>query len=52
MGTYSGLFFHVLLAGIGRKGLYLYNLPEVESAHKYLKVPGVSARFGTDPPFW
>jgi len=38
--------------GIGRKGLYLYNLPETESAKKYLRVPGVSARFGTDPFFW
>lgn len=38
--------------GIGRKGVYLYNLPEVMSAHKYLRVPGVSARFGTDPFIW
>lgn len=34
------------------KGLYVYNLPEVLSAFKHLKVKGVSARFGTDPPFW
>lgn len=40
------------LAGIGRKGVYLYNLPEVMSAFKYMKVPGVSARFGTDPFIW
>lgn len=38
--------------GIGRKGVYLYNLPECESAYKHMKVPGVSARFGTDPFFW
>ncbi|GLI71627.1 hypothetical protein VaNZ11_016899 [Volvox africanus] len=38
--------------GIGRKGLYLYNLPEVVSGHKYLRVPDVSARFGTDPFIW
>jgi hypothetical protein len=38
--------------GLGRKGLYLYNLPEVASAYKYLRVPGVSARFGTDPFIW
>ncbi len=41
-----------VLSGLGRKGVYLYNLPESESAYKYLKVPGVSARFGTDPFFW
>ncbi len=40
------------MAGIGRKGVYLYNLPEVASAFKYIKVPGVSARFGTDPFIW
>ncbi|GIL68555.1 hypothetical protein Vafri_21811 [Volvox africanus] len=38
--------------GVGRKGLYLYNLPEVVSGHKYLRVPDVSARFGTDPFIW
>ena len=35
--------------GLGRKTVWLYNLPEVESAFKYMKVPNVSARFGTDP---
>lgn len=35
--------------GLGRKTVWLYNLPEVESAHKYMQVPNVSARFGTDP---
>jgi hypothetical protein len=44
--------FLLWLAGIGRKGVYLYNLPEVMSAFKYIKVPGVSARFGTDPFIW
>jgi hypothetical protein len=38
--------------GIGRKGVYLYNLPEVSSAVRCLGVPGVSARFGTDPFIW
>lgn len=38
--------------GLGRKTVWLYNLPEVESAFKYMKVPNVSARFGTDPAFW
>jgi hypothetical protein len=32
--------------------VYLYNLPEVMSAHKYMNMPGVSARFGTDPFIW
>jgi hypothetical protein len=32
--------------------VYLYNLPEVASAFKYIRVPGVSARFGTDPFIW
>ena len=41
-----------IFAGLGRKGVYLYNLPEVASAYKYLRVPGVSARFGTDPFIW
>ena len=39
-------------AGVGRKGLYVYNLPEVQSARKYLRVRGASARFGTDPFVW
>lgn len=38
--------------GIGEKPAWLYNLPEVYSTHKYLKVPSASARFGTDPAFW
>ena len=28
------------------------NLPEVASAHEILRVPSVSARFGTAPVFW
>jgi len=38
--------------GIGEKPAWLYNLPEVYSTHKYLRVPSVSARFGTDPAIW
>uniref|UniRef100_A0A061SB72 Saccharopine dehydrogenase-like protein n=1 Tax=Tetraselmis sp. GSL018 TaxID=582737 RepID=A0A061SB72_9CHLO len=38
--------------GIGRRSVYLYNLPEVGSTHRCLGVPSVSARFGTDPEFW
>lgn len=38
--------------GIGEKPAWLYNLPEVYSTHKYLRVPSASARFGTDPAFW
>jgi len=38
--------------GVRRRSVYLYQLPEVGSTHKYLGVPSVSARFGTDPEFW
>lgn len=38
--------------GIGRRSLYLYNLPEVASGRQVFKVPNISARFGTDPIFW
>ncbi|GKU93982.1 hypothetical protein SLEP1_g7529 [Rubroshorea leprosula] len=38
--------------GIGKRDVYLLNLPEVRSAHEVLKVPTVSARFGTAPFFW
>lgn len=44
--------FDPLPPGVGRKGVYLYNLPEVVSGHKYMRVPDVSARFGTDPFIW
>lgn len=39
-------------AGVGRRSVYLYPLPEVLSGHQVLGVPSVSARFGTDPDFW
>lgn len=38
--------------GVGRKDVFLLNLPEVKSAHEILGVPTVSARFGTAPFFW
>jgi len=38
--------------GVGRKKVYLYNLPEVASCHRNLGVPSVSARFGTAPDLW
>ncbi|KAG0557205.1 hypothetical protein KC19_11G110300 [Ceratodon purpureus] len=38
--------------GIGTKPVYLLNLPEVKSTHEVLKVPNVSARFGTYPQIW
>ncbi|XWS73595.1 hypothetical protein CRYUN_Cryun02cG0142400 [Craigia yunnanensis] len=38
--------------GIGRRDVYLLNLPEVRSVHEVLEVPTVSARFGTAPFFW
>ncbi|KAI7730503.1 hypothetical protein M8C21_019010 [Ambrosia artemisiifolia] len=38
--------------GIGKKDVYLLNLPEVTSAHEVLGVPTVSARFGTAPFVW
>ncbi len=38
--------------GIGRRSVYLYNLPEVVSGHQTFGVPSISARFGTDPQYW
>ncbi|KAL4859611.1 Saccharopine dehydrogenase-like oxidoreductase [Chlorella vulgaris] len=38
--------------GVGRRSVYLYNLPEVSSGHQVLGVPSVSARFGTAPEPW
>ncbi|KAA3458916.1 Saccharopine dehydrogenase isoform 2 [Gossypium australe] len=38
--------------GIGKRDVYLLNLPEVRSAHEVLEVPTVSARFGTAPFVW
>ena len=34
---------------VGLREVFLCNLPEVESTHRYLGVPNVEARFGTDP---
>ncbi|KAL4424432.1 hypothetical protein ABPG77_006370 [Micractinium sp. CCAP 211/92] len=39
-------------AGVGRRSVYLYNLPEVTSGHQVFGVPNVSARFGTAPDPW
>lgn len=38
--------------GVGRRAVYLYNLPEVDTIHDVLKVPSISTRFGTDPEPW
>ncbi|VAI15707.1 unnamed protein product [Triticum turgidum subsp. durum] len=38
--------------GIGKKYVYLMNLPEVKSTHKNLGLPTVRARFGSDPFIW
>ncbi len=38
--------------GLGRRTAYLYNLPEVLSGHQVMRVPNISARFGTDPELW
>ncbi|KAG0609523.1 hypothetical protein M758_8G191200 [Ceratodon purpureus] len=38
--------------GIGKKPVYLLNLPEARSTHEVLKVPNVSVRFGTSPHIW
>ncbi|XP_004505659.1 uncharacterized protein [Cicer arietinum] len=49
---YSGMLNVDFGKGIGRRNVYLLNLPEVRSAHEILGVPTVSARFGTSPFFW
>ncbi|XP_044478860.1 uncharacterized protein LOC123225048 [Mangifera indica] len=49
---YSGMLNVDFGKGIGRKDVFLLNLPEVRSAHEILGVPTVSARFGTAPFFW
>ncbi|KAJ4724348.1 Saccharopine dehydrogenase [Melia azedarach] len=49
---YSGMLSVDFGKGIGRKDVFLLNLPEVRSAHEVLGVPTVSARFGTAPFFW
>jgi hypothetical protein len=35
--------------GLGSKEVFLYNLPEVYSAHTVMGIPSTSARFGTSP---
>ncbi|KAM5584656.1 hypothetical protein ABKV19_004163 [Rosa sericea] len=49
---YSGMLKIDFGKGIGKKDVYLLNLPEVRSTHEVLGVPTVSARFGTAPFFW
>ncbi|CAO2143213.1 unnamed protein product [Urochloa humidicola] len=51
---YSGVLNIDFGKGVGKKNVYLLNLPEVKSAFKFLNVPTVSlsARFGSDPFFW
>ncbi|GAU41003.1 hypothetical protein TSUD_92290 [Trifolium subterraneum] len=49
---YSGMLKIDFGRGIGKRDVYLLNLPEVRSAHEILGVPSVSARFGTAPFFW
>ncbi|XP_022884108.1 uncharacterized protein LOC111400882 isoform X2 [Olea europaea var. sylvestris] len=49
---YSGMLNIDFGIGIGKKDVFLLNLPEVRSIHKVLEVPTVSARFGTSPFFW
>ncbi|XP_022944738.1 uncharacterized protein LOC111449104 [Cucurbita moschata] len=49
---YSGMLNIDFGKGIGKKDVFLLNLPEVRTAHEILGVPSVSARFGTAPFFW
>ncbi|XP_010279568.1 PREDICTED: uncharacterized protein LOC104613444 [Nelumbo nucifera] len=49
---YSGMLTIDFGKGIGKRDVYLLNLPEVRSAYEILGVPTVSARFGTAPFFW
>ncbi|CAA6662148.1 unnamed protein product [Spirodela intermedia] len=49
---YTGMMNIDFGKGIGKRDVYLLNLPEVSSTHKVLGVPTVSARFGTAPFFW
>ncbi|XP_043725248.1 uncharacterized protein LOC122671857 isoform X1 [Telopea speciosissima] len=49
---YSGVLNVDFGKGIGKKDVYLLNLPEVSSAHEVLGIPTISARFGTAPFFW
>ncbi|XP_074568850.1 uncharacterized protein LOC141825364 [Curcuma longa] len=52
MKPYSGALSIDFGKGIGKRDVYLLNLPEVRSAYDILGVPTVSARFGTSPFFW
>ncbi|XP_008449691.1 uncharacterized protein LOC103491489 isoform X1 [Cucumis melo] len=49
---YSGMLNIDFGKGIGKRDVFLLNLPEVRTAHEILGVPTVSARFGTAPFFW
>lgn len=49
---YSGCLDVDFGKGVGRRSVYLLNLPEVASAYEVLGVRSVSARFGTAPVFW
>ncbi|XP_038724792.1 uncharacterized protein LOC120016204 isoform X2 [Tripterygium wilfordii] len=49
---YSGMLNIDFGKGIGKKDVYLLNLPEVRTTHEVLGIPTVSARFGTAPFFW
>ncbi|PKA53012.1 hypothetical protein AXF42_Ash001993 [Apostasia shenzhenica] len=49
---YSGMLTIDFGKGVGKRDVYLLNLPEVRSGHEVLGVPTVSARFGTSPFFW
>ncbi|XP_038902872.1 uncharacterized protein LOC120089463 [Benincasa hispida] len=49
---YSGMLNIDFGKGIGKRDVFLLNLPEVRTAHDILGVPTVSARFGTAPFFW
>lgn len=49
---YSGMLNVDFGKGIGKRDVYLLNLPEVRTAYEILGIPSVSARFGTAPFFW
>ncbi|GER40772.1 saccharopine dehydrogenase [Striga asiatica] len=49
---YSGMLSIDFGEGIGKRDVFLLNLPEVRSIHEVLGIPTVSARFGTSPFFW
>ncbi|KAG0480434.1 hypothetical protein HPP92_011292 [Vanilla planifolia] len=49
---YSGMLTIDFGKAVGKRDVFLLNLPEVRSTHEILGVPTVSARFGTAPFFW